>query len=267
MDPVAILTAGRSALEVVAKRTLDLLRSLPDTGVPIPDSRWTVREAAVHLASYGVLHAEMARGVSSPVRSIATAALAKENDERIADIPESDPEKLAELVSEGVGGFLEATAGRSGDQPVVFSQQISLDLAALAGIVLGEQVLHGYDMARAVHRPWPIDPEHARLILYGYECLLPAMVNPERARELTAATVVELTTGDRFTLRFTAGRCTIEPADSGPVDCTISVDPVALLLVGSGRLSQWEAIALGIWRTEGLRPEPFLRFSELFAHP
>jgi uncharacterized protein (TIGR03083 family) len=267
MDPVAMLTAGRSALEVVAKRTLDLFRSVPDTGVPIPNSRWTVREAAVHLASYGGLHAEMARGVPSPVKSIAPAALAKENDERIADIAETDPEKLAELVTEGVGGFLEATEGRSGDQPVLFNQGISLDLAALAGIVLGEQVLHGYDMARAVHRPWPIDPEHARLILYGYKCLLPAMVNPERARELTAATVVELRTGARFTARFTAGRCAIEPAGPGPVDCTISVDPVALLLVGSGRLSQWEAIALGLWRTEGSTPEPILRFTELFAYP
>ena len=73
--------------------------------------------------------------------------------------------------------------------------------------------------------------------------------------------------GARFTLRFTAGRCTIEPADSAAVDCTISVDPAALLLVGSGRLSQSEAIALGLWRTEGSRPEPFLRFTELFAYP
>jgi uncharacterized protein (TIGR03083 family) len=267
MDPVAILTAGRSALEVAAKRTLDLLRSLPDTGVPIPDSRWTVREAAVHLASHGVLHAEMARGLSSPVRSIAPAALATENDERIADIPETDPEKLAALVSEGVAGFLEATADRSGDQPVLFNQEISLDLAALAGIVLGEQVLHGYDMARAVHRPWPIDPDHARLILYGYESLLPAMVDPERARELTAATVVDLGNGTRFTLRFAAGHCTIEPADSAAVDCTITVDPVALLLVVSGRLTRWEATALGLWRSEGSTPEPIFRFTELFAYP
>jgi hypothetical protein len=55
--------------------------------------------------------------------------------------------------------------------------------------------------------------------------------------------------------------------DSGPVDCTITADPVAFLLVGSGRLSQWDAIALGLLEAGGDRPELALGFTDLFLFP
>ena len=43
-----------------------------------------------------------------------------------------------------------------------------------------------------------------------------------------------------------AARRRSAPAGSAPVDCVISADPVAFLLVGLGRITQWEAIALGL---------------------
>jgi hypothetical protein len=60
-----------------------------------------------------------------------------------------------------------------------------------------------------------------------------------------------LRAGDAFTVRFLEGNCHFEPGDSGVVDCTISADPVAFLLVRSGRMTQWEAIALGLYSTKG----------------
>lgn len=44
----------------------------------------------------------------------------------------------------------------------------TLNLDALVCVYLGEVLLHGYDIATAVAAPWPIDPTHAQLILYGY---------------------------------------------------------------------------------------------------
>lgn len=267
MDSTGILADARSALEAVTKRTVALLRSLPEANVPIPNSDWTVRDAAVHLANYGPVYAEIARGTPSPVASLAVADLAAENAGRAADIAETDPGKLADLAAEEASSLLEAVAGRRGDQAVIFHQGIHLDVAGLVCIALGEQVLHGYDMALAVGRPWAIDPLHVGLILYGYGPLFPAIVDPETARGVTCGFGIELRGGGCLTVRFTDGSCAIEPPDSGPVDCTISADPVAFLLVGSGRLSQWTAISLGLLEGGGKRPELAFGFAGLFAYP
>lgn len=49
-----------------------------------------------------------------------------------------------------------------------FHAGLPFDLARLVCVALGEQLLHGYDVATAVGRPWPIDPAPAQPVLYGY---------------------------------------------------------------------------------------------------
>ncbi|MEP6525873.1 MAG: hypothetical protein ABJA86_01815 [Nocardioidaceae bacterium] len=44
-------------------------------------------------------------------------------------------------------------------------EQVGADVAL--GILLGELVVHGHDIAAAVHRPWPIRPDHVELISQG----------------------------------------------------------------------------------------------------
>lgn len=137
----------------------------------------------------------------------------------------------------------------------------------LVGAALAEHLLHGYDMAVAVGRPWPIDPHQAALALFGYGPSFGLWLNPATTYAHTAGYAIELTSGARFTIRFVDGEYRLEPPDSGPVDCMITADPVAMLLVGSGRLSQWIAITLGLLKTGGDRPELALRFTDLFLFP
>lgn len=267
MDPTTILAQAQAALEAAARRNADLIRSLSDLSVPIPGSEWTVRESAVHLVNYAGVSTDIADGMPSLVESVAKEAMVAENARRIADIPETDPEKVAGLLTEAVAGLLEATAGRPGDRRVVFHAGLPLDLAGLVGISLGEQVLHGYDIATAVGSPWPIDPLHAQLVLSGYFSWYGRLVNPETASGVTAGYGIELRGGGAFTVRFVDGEYRLEPDGSGPVDCTISADPVAFLLVSSGRMRQWEAIALGLYSASGPRPELALTFMDLFDYP
>jgi len=98
---------------------------------------------------------------------------------------------------------------------------------------LAEHLLHGYDMAFAVGQPWPIDPHHARSGVRRRPPLR-ALSNRATTAAYTAGYAIELTTGERFTIRFVNGEYHLEPPDSGPVDCTITADPVAFLLVASG---------------------------------
>jgi hypothetical protein len=267
MSPATVLAQARSALEETARQTADLLRSLPDLHAPIPGSEWTVREAAVHLVSLTGIHMDIADGMPSPIGSMTKEALRHQNARRLGDIPESDPEKVAGLLSEAVAALLEATAYRSADQAVVFHGGVTMDLAHLLCMSLAEHVLHGYDIARAAGAPWPIDPAIALLVLSGYGRCYGSWLNGEAASDLTTSYRIELRGGGDFTVRFSAGGCHTEPGDAGAVDCTIAADPVAYLLVHSGRMTQWEAIALGLYRIKGPVPELGLTFMDLFAYP
>jgi mycothiol maleylpyruvate isomerase-like protein/SCP-2 sterol transfer family protein len=267
MSSATVLAQARAALEATARQTADLLRSLPNLHAPIPGSEWTVREAAVHLVNLAGISMDIADGMPSPIGSMTKEALRDQNARRLGDIPESDPEKVAGLLTEAVAGLLEATACRSADQAVIFHAGVTMDLAGLMCISLGEHLLHGYDIARAAGAPWPIDPLAAHLVLSGYGRCYGSWVKGEAASGLTTSYRIKLRGGGDFTVRLSDGVCRTEPRDTGAADCTIAADPVAYLLVCSGRMTQWDAIALGLYRVEGPVPELGLTFMDLFAYP
>ncbi|MGH8991824.1 MAG: maleylpyruvate isomerase N-terminal domain-containing protein [Acidimicrobiia bacterium] len=267
MTATTILNEVRSALIEVSARTEGLVESLPDTVAPLPGSAWSVREAAVHLVTVGVRYAGMVHGESYGYQSLSPAECGRMNDELIADIPESDPGKLAALMRDGTGRLLEATAGGHDAQEVVWHCDTRITVPHLVGTAVAEHLLHGYDMAVATGRPWPIEPHHASLALFGYGPAYGLCLNPATIAGHSAGYGIDLGTGERFTIRFVDGEYSTEPPDSGPVDCTITADPVAFLLVGSGRLTQWEAIALGLLGAGGNRPELALSFTGRFLFP
>jgi hypothetical protein len=131
----------------------------------------------------------------------------------------------------------------------------------------GEHLLHGFDIATAAAHPWPIDPNQAMLVLHGYGPPYSLIVNRRTTLGLTVSYRIELHGSEPFTVRFTNGTYNLEPSDTGPVDCTISADPVAFLLVGAGRLTQEAAIALNLLSSGGGRPELGLGFNQLFIYP
>jgi uncharacterized protein (TIGR03083 family) len=267
MAATTMLNAVSAALAVVSARTAELVRSLPTTAVAIPGSSWTVREAAVHLAMVGFRYAGMVDGEPTQYPSLAPEICARLNDQLNADIPESNPHKLAVLMREGTERFLAATESSDDTQDVLFDCAAVMTIPHLVGITVAEHLLHGYDIAVAVGRPWPIEPHHAALGLFGYRPSYRLRLNPSMTRAHTAGYAIELTTGERFTIRFVDGEYGLEPPNSGPVDCTITADPVAFLLVESGRISQWAAIALGLIEADGARPGLALGFNNLFLFP
>jgi uncharacterized protein (TIGR03083 family) len=273
MQTVTITAEAGAALETVAGRIADLLSSLPDTRAPIPGLDWTVREAAAHLANYSGIYAEIANGAPSPVQAPVGdgaaygASVAANSVQRLADLPETDPARLARLVLDGAGGLIDTTCGRPDEQPVSFHCGFPFTIAGLVCTSLSEHLVHGYDIASAVGAPWPIDPAHAGLALWGVSPLFALCVNRQTTAGLSAAYEIELRGVGRSVVRFVDGVYGLEPPDSGAVDCVISADPVAYLLVGARRLSQWSAIALGLLSASGPRPELALGFGDLFIYP
>ena len=96
--------------------------------------------------------------------------------------------------------------------------------------------------------------------------ILGTIVDPEGAKGHTAGYALDFGGGPALVVRFTDGVFGIEAPGTAPTDVTIHADPVVFLLVADGRLSRYEAIALGLLRATGDRPELAVRYWDLFVH-
>lgn len=254
------LSLACRALAPSTARLAQSVGSAPDLSCPARNSEWTLRHVTLHVASTARYFAEtVQRG--QPVGT-ELGQLHADVESRVADITEDDPAKLGGLLQDAVEDFVEVCAERPATQAVDFCG-CPIDLSALAGLMLSEVVLHGYDLAYALGQPWPIDPVEACLSLGGLAPVLALIVNPETTKGLSAAYGIELRDGPSLTVRFADGAYALEPP-GGPVDVTISAHPVAFLMVGTGRLSRYEAVALGLLSAGGRRPELALGFPDLF---
>lgn len=267
MDATEVLGHTRDAIAGATERVAELIASIPDPLALAPNSPWTVRDFAAHLIVAGSVYTDMAQGIPAPYQSLEPAYLHAEFTRRQADIAETDPGKLSRLVVDAMEGFLDATTDSPGDTPVIFHGQNPYTVAGIAGVLLGEELLHGYDIATAIGRPWPLDLADTQLVLAAYAPVFGWVLNPETTRGLSAGFGIELRGVGEMTVRFTDGVFGLEDAGAAPVDATISADPVAFLMVGTGRLSRYQAIALGLMSVGGNHPDLAIGFPDLFLYP
>jgi len=267
MDATELLGRTRDAIAGATENVADLIAAIPDPMALAHESLWTVRDVAAHLIVAGGVYTDIAQGVPAPYQSTERTYLHAEFTRRHADIAETDPAKLSRLFVDAMEGFLDATSDSPGDTPVIFHGQNPFTVAGAAGVLLGEELLHGYDIATAIGRPWPLDPADTQLVLAAYAPALGFFLNPETTRGLSAGFGIELRGIGEMTVRFTDGVYGLEEAGAAPVDATISADPVAFLMVGTGRLSRYQAIALGLLSVGGNQPGLAIGFPGLFLYP
>ena len=262
-----------AAIEDTGAQATALLRSLDHTATAVPGSQWTVGDVAAHLATDLGINADAAAGVTfgsyMPAHARTAERMASLNARAVAQVSERDPGKLADLVEASVASFFGTIIGRSGGERIAtpwYGDDVVLDLDAAACVMLGELVVHGHDIVRAVGRRSPIDSRHARLVLCGVASMLPLYVDPGAAAGVTARYAIHIRGGQGFLVSLDEGIVTIE-ALGAAVDCHISADPVALLLVAYGRKGQWSQIAQGRMLAWGREPWMALSFRGLFSVP
>jgi uncharacterized protein (TIGR03083 family) len=256
------IQAGLDALRRTAAATGELLGSTSDSraDVPVPGLAWTVAETAAHLVALLRQSAAFASGArdgaaeraAMPASGGIGERMALANARELDHLGERRISVLRQWLESSVDEYATLIAGRRDGGPVetLFGPE---DPAAMTAALVGEQLVHGFDLARAVGRPWTIDPDTARLTLTGLVPFLPYMVDAEAIRHVRARIEVRIVGDPRFTLVLDHGMAAVEPAD-GRCDCWIQAQPVPYLLIGYGRVNRWLPMLRRQIRAGGRRP-------------
>lgn len=261
------------ALELGAQRAADLLRSIPDVNVRIPNSEWTISEAAAHIITSVRTYGSWATGAASPEQlglsqKQINTEIARVNDARIATIDRSDGKILGDQLLEVVTNFVRDAAPLSGDRPFEWYDQIPMDMQSMTCIELAEVLVHTWDIAKATGKPWPIDAKDAEQMMLGALALTPHYVNKETTKGVKASFDIRVRGGARIGIRLDGGVATIQiPPDGDRYDCIISAEPVALLLVSYGRIGLAAPVLTGKLFAYGRKPWLGLKFNSYFLKP
>ena len=258
--PGVTLTNGLDALRRSAAATGELLAAMSDNQdiVPVPGLAWTVSETAAHLVTLLTSSAAYASGARDGAAERAALPpggaaerMALGNARELEGLVERRIPVLRQLLASAVDDYATAITRRPGDGPIEtpFGQE---DPVAMTAALVGEQLVHGFDLARAVGQRWSIDPDAARLALTGTAPLLPYLVNAEAIRDIGARIEFRIVGAPRFTLVLDHGRAAVEPAD-GHCDCWISAQPVPYLLLAYNRIGRWRPLLRREVRSGGRR--------------
>lgn len=277
----------QDALRGEVRRVTALLRSVRDPEAPAV-GQWNLAEVAMHLSQAWLVVPGLARHDLSRIYEVMPSLARAAGDALIRDLGElgdvtdlgvrSDAERdlhvLADRIEARAEEFFNECAGRSADELLPWMVEGStVRLANLTGHLLNETVMHGYDIARADRRTWRIEPAHAAMVLGRF--LIPviralgpqSVVDGDKAAGLRVTYDLRIRGGDRFHFVFDNGELRIEEPSSRRVDCHISTDPVAFLMVVWGRQSQWPAIATGKLVAWGRKPWLGPRLRVLLRNP
>lgn len=263
--------AAQNAVSAAAPRVVSLLRSVRNPEAPALGA-WNVRQLAVHLShSFDGITA-MAKGGGGILADL--GGLSTLTNALVEGEEEQDLGRLADRITATAGTLLDVMRASPADELRAWLVRgTEMHLSSLTCHALNELIVHGRDIAVADGQDWPVPKSDAALVVSGF--LFPAlavlgsgMVNQEGAKDVRASFDVQVRRGGRAVLRFDDGDLTVTPGKpDGPVDCHLSVDPLAFLLVAWNRISQWKAIPRGQLMAYGRKPWLGLKLRTLLNNP
>lgn len=260
--PRADKQAAVAAAYAEGRRLVDLLRAGGDPSVTAI-GEWDAQHLAAHLAAGVSLMPAYARGEGHPEHE--TASRAAFNDRALTSHLDRSFDEIAAICEKNASEALDVISATEGD-PEIPWMGLSIPQSSLAAILLGEVMVHGYDLARAWGKPWPLEAEHCRLMIMGLLPSLPHFVARDAAAGFAGTYELRVRGGETFRFIFTDG--SLEVAEGpGPADARMSLDPVAYLMVGYGRWGQWGQIARGRMLAWGRKPWLSMKLANLLENP
>ena len=239
---------------------------------------WTIADAGAHVVSMFRAFTAAVAGETAGLAELVPPVsgfherLATLNAAMLASVDRSSGIELARELRTAESQFARAAAARAlseeCDAPW-YGPGVTRSMQTLTALSLAETTIHGYDIARAAGRPWYIAPEVARVVVCdAFPAMVPLLVKPEAAATTTATFAVHVRGAAPYAVSLEGGAATVLRDIAGvQADVHLSVDPVAFMLVGYGRASQWPAIAAGKLVAWGPKPWLSLGFRDLFVNP
>jgi hypothetical protein len=267
--------AARAALADAVARSTQLWRSIGQSTAPVPGLAWTAGQTAAHVVAdmreYTEVLTRHVNGdhaaINVPDGSPAWARTAV-NDQHLIDVAERDLRRLADMLEETAARYLAVASAVETSEPaaILTADGLVLEPAVMTCLLLGEQLVHGLDIARGAHRSWSISRDDALLVIPAVLALAPKYLMPSRTKNLNISFELRMRGGRPYRMAIANGNGVVTAAGE-KADCVITADPVAFLLVGFGRVSQFPALLRGKLRAGGRKPWLAAKFGTLLASP
>ncbi|HZQ30989.1 MAG TPA: hypothetical protein VFB19_04575 [Mycobacterium sp.] len=258
------LVAFRAAVE----RSAELWRRTPAPNAPVPGLTWSAAQTAAHMVgdlteyTEGLEgHSVAAVGSGSPSKRSAAA-----NARHLEMVGERDMRRLADTLEEQAVRYIDAASNVDEGTSIHTANGLVLTPPIMTCLLLGEQLVHGLDIARAGRARWCISRADALLVIPGVLTVAPQYVHPTRSANESVSFELRIRGGGRYRLAVHHGTAEITAAGE-KADCVISADPVAFLLVGYGRIAQWRPIIGLNMMAFGRKPWLATKFGSLISSP
>jgi uncharacterized protein (TIGR03083 family) len=250
--------AVSSTCQRTTARFAELLRSAPDPHASVPGLDWTIAEVAAHVVSLTARYVPFVQGQEKTF----PASIPEMNARELEALSALTLEELADRLECGTASLLSLCP--SGQAPARFFD-LESDCTSAIALYVEELLVHGLDVARAMGRPWSISHDEAVMAIGALTVPLPKFVDPQTANGMRATYEFRLRGGPTCAMAVADGAVTFLPGPARNADCRILADPLAFLLTGADRESQWKALLTGKLLAFGRKPWLALRFKKLFV--
>jgi putative sterol carrier protein len=261
------------ALRCAVARSADLWRQIDKPDAPAPGLSWTAAETAAHvvgdLRDYTQALTRHAGGymthANRPTES-PSALSAKVNARHLEEVPERNLHTLADMLEVAADAYLNAAVAGDPSVEIATPNGLVIGPPTMAALLLGEQLIHGLDIARTAKIPWPIDSDDALLVFPGVVTVMPQYLRPKRTAGVHINFELRMRGGASYRLAVDDGAAVVTAAGE-KADCVITADPVPFLLLGYGRISQLSPVLRGQIRPGGRKPWLAMKFGTLLYSP
>lgn len=262
-----------AALREAVARSADMWRRIEAPEAPAPGLSWTAAETAAHvvgdLRDYTQALTRKAGGymthANRPTASPSQLS-AQVNARHLEELPERNMARLADHLEEAAARYLDIAADADLVAEIETPNALVIAPPTMACLLLGEQLVHGLDIARAGRLPWQVSASDALLVTPGVMAVMPQYLRPARAAGVRMSFELRLRGGPSYRMAIADGAARITDAGER-ADCRITADPVDFLLLGYGRVSQWSVLLRGRLRPGGRKPWLAGRFGTLLDSP
>lgn len=213
-------TRGYELVRAHTERFLALVTALDgdDLATPVPDSDWTVGEVVTHV------HSVVLRFTVDRRRAPTRHDLAAQNAGDVAELGLNVPAAVASI-REQLDALATAAARVPPDRQLPFHAGQTVTLAGGWGILLGELLAHGDDLARATGRSFAIPSDDLEILFRFTGPVLQGWLRATAAAHADTWTL-RLPFGDVH-LAFDRGRLRWGIVDPAPADHVIAVRDAA----------------------------------------